>query len=176
MAELSSAEKTAMEKELRRRQSILSTTGLGVIAFGLWSFLKMNLYFLLGADTMFNGVEIDPSISRRLVFVLSYILGLIIACVILFVHARIGRSAISEAKGVQKRYRYVGVSTALIVFYIASVVFTVITLDFKAPTFPDYIASILVDSTSVIMFTELVLSARKVRSLRQELQKEAGER
>ena len=176
MAELSIAENAAMEKELRRRQSILSTTGLGVIAFGLWTFLKMNLYFLLGADTMFNGVEIDPSMSRRLVFVLSYILGLIIACAILFVHTRIGRSAISEAKGIQKRYHYVGVCAALIVFYIASVAFTFATLDINAPTFPDYIVSILVDTTSAVMFFELVMSARKVRDLRQKLHKEAGER
>ena len=162
-------------RELRRRQSILSTTGLGVIAFGLWSFLKLNLYFLLGSDTLFGDIEFDPAFSRRVVLAASYVICMIVACIILLLHVRVGRGAIAEAKDGPKRYHYMGLAIGMAVFYIFSVALSLFTLDFDSSSFPDYLASILVDATSAIMLIELVASARRVRSIRQELQKEAGE-
>ena len=160
-----------MEKELRRRQSILSTTGLGVIAFGLWSFLKFNLYFLLAGDTLYGDMEFDPVLDRKVIIALAYVVCMIIALIILLIHVKVGRNAIAEAKDGQKKYRYVGVCIAMIVFNIASITMTLFMLDLRSASFPDYIASIIVDTTLTIMLIELVAAARKVRYMRQELQK-----
>ncbi len=163
-----------LERELRRRQSILSTTGLGVIAFGLWTFIKPNMYFLLGGDKLSEGVEPDPVLSRGVLFAASYILCMIIACILLLIHVRVGRGAIAEAKDAQKRCRYLGLAIAMIVICIASVATDLFTLRNAGSSLPDYVASMLVDATQTVMYAELVASAGKVRSIRHELRKEAG--
>ena len=162
-----------MEKELRRRQSILSITGLGVMAFGLWDFLKLHLYFLLGRSFLLKSVEIESTISEKTVLIITYIVLLIVALTELLIRIYIGRGAVTESKDVlepgQKKSHYLGLAIFVIIVNAFFLAFSIIDIDALRSNFLDHIASLIVDTTSLIMLFELVSSARKVRELRQKL-------
>lgn len=154
-----------MEKELRRRQSILSITGIGVMFFGLWNFIKLHLYFLLAKDTIIAGYDPSAGLSDRYVFRIAYVLCLILALISLGIRFRIGRSAIRESRGIPFR-PYFGLCIFLILLHAGTIVFEVLSLRVENTNVFDLIASLIVDITSLSMLIELTLSAIKLRKLK----------
>lgn len=158
-----------MEKELRRRQSILSVTGNGVMFLGMWSFLKINLYFILGRSAFLEEIIQDESIDEGTLLLVMYIISMIIASLELFFRIRVGRGAIAEARDRNKPKRYIGMAMTLIILYAFAVIFTVLNLDFYKDTFWDQLASMIVDVTSLVMLIELVSSASVLRKLKHQM-------
>ena len=158
-----------MEKELRRRQSILSVTGNGVMFLGMWSFLKINLYFILGRSAFLEEIIQDESIDEGTLLLVMYIISMIIASLELFFRIRVGRGAIAEARDRNKPKRYIGMAMTLIILYAFAVIFTVLNLDFYKDSFWDQLASMIVDVTSLVMLIELVSSASVLRKLKHQM-------
>lgn len=158
-----------MERELRRKQSILSITGAGVIAFGLWSFLKINLYFLMARDKYFSDLPAAEDVSSTLVNAIIYGFILLFAVLNLLLHIYIGRAAIYEALNSGKHRAYLGIVIIMIIANGLSVLVGITQLDFGADTFFDQIASELVDLTVFIMLIELASATTKIRKLRKTL-------
>lgn len=50
---------SSIKRELRRNQSTLAAVGLGVIAFGVWSVIKVVLMMTLNADGFFETLGLD---------------------------------------------------------------------------------------------------------------------
>ncbi|MCR5503246.1 MAG: hypothetical protein K6F53_09570 [Lachnospiraceae bacterium] len=159
-----------MEKEIRRRQSILSITGIGVIFFGLWNFIKINLYFFLAPDKVLAGYDPDSGVSEKLVFVLSYVFCIFVALIGLFIRLWIGRAAIREARDLPFRSGYPKLGIFLLILQFAFLVIDFVGLNLKTETVFDFIASLIVDLTSFFMLWELVSSAIKLRKLKRALQ------
>ena len=164
-----------MKKELRRRESVLHTTGLGVIAFGLWTFLKGNMYFLLGGNRYADIAGIDPDIDPRLVLVIFYCVLLLVTALILLIHIGIGKGAISDARGVCVRGGYIRAAFVMILVYAGFVAADISVVGDRAEYLADEIVSTVVDLTIAVLMTDLFLSAIRVRKLRRTLPKEAGE-
>ncbi|ETP73299.1 hypothetical protein UYO_0765 [Lachnospiraceae bacterium JC7] len=158
-----------MEKELRRHQSILSVTGNGVMFLGMWSFLKINLYFLLGRDALLSDILPDESLDESTFLLILYIFSMIIASIELFFRIRVGRGAIAEARDKEKPKRYIGMAMTLIILYMLSVILTFFGLDIYKDNFWDQIASMIVDITSLVMLIELVSSANILRRIKQQI-------
>lgn len=158
-----------MEKELRRRQSILSVTGNGVMFLGMWSFLKINLYFILGRSAFLEEIIQDESIDEGTLLLVMYIISMIIASLEFFFRIRVGRGAIAEARDRNKPKRYIGMAMTLIILYAFYVIFTVLNLDFYKDSFWDQLASMIVDVTSLVMLIELVSSASVLRKLKHQM-------
>ncbi|MBE5844717.1 MAG: hypothetical protein E7302_11225 [Butyrivibrio sp.] len=157
-----------MDKELRRRQSILGITGIGVIVFGFWSFIKIHLYFLVGREYLLSrpGYYGDPNPTALLI--ITYIILLIIAAFDLSMRIYIGRNAVFEANNYHRKTHYVGAAMILIFFTLLSIFLTIISIDPHDIDILDQIASFLVDITSVSMLFELVSSSLKIRKIRNE--------
>lgn len=157
-----------MDRELRRRQSILSVAANGVMFLGMWSFLKLNLYFLLGRDSILAGIELDESIDEGTVLLISYIVAMIFSSIELFLRIFIGRRALAESRDLKKRTGYIGIAIFLIIVYIAVIIFSFYSLELNNDIFLDQLASTLVDITSLFMMLELVTSAAAIRKIQKE--------
>ena len=158
-----------MEREIRRRQSILSVTGNGVMFLGMWSFLKINLYFILGRGAILEDILTDESIDENTLLLIMYIISMILASLELFFRIRVGRGAIAESRDEKKPKRYIGLAMTLIILYVFSVIFTIFNLDFTKDSLWDQFASMIVDITSLVMLIELVSSASVLRKLKQQM-------
>ena len=157
-----------MERELRRRRSILSITGMGVIALGLWSFIKLNLYFLAAQNATIEGLGLaDLSADeRRTSFLFLYVVGLVLAVLELILRIYIGRSAIRDAKGAKKKSLYLVFAAILASLSAIYLCLDITSFDFHSNHVADSMASILVEITSLYIFIELLFAAIKIRLLR----------
>ena len=136
------------ESELRRGQNTLFILGGGVITFGVWSVVKMIMYFALDPAKYFHFDDI-PQEYRLLAMAFAY--GIIALIVGLDVGLRfyVGLSARAEARGKKKSRAYIIVA---------------------APdNILDTAVSTIVDITAQITLIELVLTARRVQRLRKLL-------
>ena len=151
-----------MEKELRRRQSILSVTGNGVLFLGMWSFLKVNLYFILGRSSLLRDMA-DENIDEGTMLLILYIGSMIFASFELFLRICIRRSAIAESKGQKQKPGYIRLTIFLIILYSASIIYSVFSLKLNSANVWDQIASLMVDITSLLMMVELAGAARFIQ-------------
>ncbi len=155
-----------METEIRRRCQILFYSGRAFILFGLWSTIKMFLWMYLKPfnwEEMFEtaGVEqVDMDLMMKLMFyvlIIAFILG---TCLRLY----IGLSAIRESKGKKKKFTYV----IMAMIYMGMIFYTNIQLfngvdNNKAESLW---MSLALDITNVIILTEMIINAWKLRKLR----------
>ncbi len=157
-----------MEKEKRRRQSLVGITGIGVVIFGFWSFIKINLYFLLGRDHLISSFEFLNESDPMEALKAAYIILLVVAIIDLLLRIYIGKNAIFEAKNYHRRSHYVGVAIILILFSLLNLFTAIISIDLTSEDLPDQFASFIVELTSLSMLIELVKSTWKLRELRNE--------
>lgn len=172
MGVLNMTETLDMGKEIRRNQSILSTTGRGVIFFGLWDIIKINLYFILGRDTLLAPVEADLTVNRSFLLTVVYVTVMIAACIFFLLRFYIGRCATREAKDNIKK-PYLGLVVFFIVFTVASMIVGITSVDTNGSLL-DQLASMLVDITSIVTFIELLTASRRLRNYRSQLEGTGG--
>ncbi len=153
-----------MEKEIRRRRSILSITGIGVIFFGLWNLIKMHLIFLMGKNQLLNeAAAADENLSPTLILIIAYFLSLLLSLIDILVRLHIGRSAIKQSKG--EPSSCLGACIFLLIMYVFLIALGIIDLRVSDWNILDQIVSLIVDITSFIMLFELTFASIKLRKL-----------
>ena len=155
------------ESELRRGQNTLFILGGGVITFGVWSVVKMIMYFALDPAKYFHFDDI-PQEYRLLAMAFAY--GIIALIVGLDVGLRfyVGLSARAEARGKKKSRAYIVVA-ALMAAGNLLIFLGALFLAASAANILDTAVSTIVDITAQITLIELVLTARRVQRLRKLL-------
>ena len=149
------------ERELRRYQNLLTVSGLGVIAFGVWSVLKTLLVFFFNKEEF--GEMPEETWARVIMFV---ILGALLLIVFL-IHLFVGLSARAEGFGKKKGYAYIVVAILMTCMSVASIV--MIFLEIKETSIMELTVSLIVEATSLIVMIELLVAAFTVKKLRREL-------
>ncbi len=174
-----------MERELRRHQNRLMVSGSGVILFGVWSVVKMLLFFVLERkrvlafleDAMGDSADVGGGLTRALIeaiaFIFLFILVLILTIIALLVRLYLGISARKEGMGEKRGIAYVIVATLVLLFYIYSELYTLTHLG--APTdamtsMTDRVTALIVDFTAIVVLWELVISAIRVKKLKKQLE------
>lgn len=149
------------DKKVRRVQSLLYTSGVGIILFSIWSGLR-------GLESLF---EVWNELSReygtgRVDSVLRVILCLIIFLIIMFVtfmYVYIGKTAMSVSRGDKKGNMYIYLSVLLNILswslYISQ--FTKGEI-FEVKT----IIYILIDLTSNIILIEVIVFSLLLKKMR----------
>lgn len=149
-----------MQPKLRKYQDDLRTSGLGVIAFGIWSVIKMVLTFLLVPEYWQQLKTIaGPSLD---ILIYVFVIGSLIAIEI-GIRLLIGLSARSEGNGGKKRNLYIAADIILMLISAASIV-AVAVLPGEA-SFIERAASIIFEGSSFFVMLRLLISVYKVRSL-----------
>ena len=160
------------ESELRRGQNTLFILGGGVITFGVWSVVKMIMYFALDPAKYFHFDDI-PQEYRLLAMAFAY--GIIALIVGLDVGLRfyVGLSARAEARGKKKSRAYIIVAALMaagnLLIFLGALWLAASAAGVAPDNILDTAVSTIVDITAQITLIELVLTARRVQRLRKLL-------
>ena len=150
-----------MNAKARRLEINLMTLGTGVILFGVWSFIKLALTFLIYKED-FGVIGSDENMAIAMIFIWALF---VLAFLIYFY---IGKSARSEGKGKHKTIFYLIVTGAVILLGVASIVLEVIAV---IPTPELYFStgvSLIIDATSLVILIEVMINAISLRKLRKK--------
>lgn len=158
----------------RRIRNVLSTAGFGVIAFGIWSIIRvvLRVAFSRQAQPDIDPNELDSMISQPGDDVKTFLLVLLILVIVfsaieIALRLFVGLSARSEGRGKKKSIAYVIVAGILIPYYVISVIYNFMSFDY-VNGIVDNIISMIMDITSTIALIEVFVAAIRIRVMRKK--------
>lgn len=171
------------EIQIRRYRDTLIVVGNGIILFGIWSMVKLlGSFFLLKDETIaamrMVGGEGMEELPDPVVFYITLAMVVLFMLIILAIRTYVGLSAISEGRGKKRRRLYLPIAVIMIISGISSF-FTNFFSVSEEPTYgalsqDTTISGLIIELTSVIMLTEMVVSAVRIRQLRKSEGKSGG--
>lgn len=152
-----------MQRDLRRNENILSVSSLTMILFGVWTAIKLVLYFSLSEDG-FRAIPkgTDGQLERM---ILTAILVLFIGGSMTF-RLIIGLSARAESMGKKKGYGYIVVAVLILVADILALGFSLAHIEENFDSWMDMIITLFVETTSMLTIAELIVAAFRVKKLK----------
>ena len=163
-----------MEAAYRKHQTNLLFSGLAIMAFGLWSAVKLIVYLTLHPEVITNIVAVE-ALDHSTMRVFFFVFFGFFVFVSLMLHFFIGSSAVCDARRKTRlRIPYITVS----VFY----AFLLITNG--AHIFPTLAAeeggghlftTIVIDATSLLALAIIVVSSHKLNKIRKKQVTTAGD-
>lgn len=171
------------EISIRKSQNTLIVVGTGIILFGIWTVVKvLGSFFLLRKETVeamrnISGDRIAV-FSDAAVFYIALFAAMFFMLMILAIRTYVGLSAIAEGRGKRVHRFYIPVGVVMIVFGAMSFFTNFFSvnegLSYGALSPDTSISGLIIDLTSVIMLTEMVVSAVRIRRLREPAEKSGG--
>lgn len=159
-----------MEAKKRRLENNLVTLGTGIIAFGLWAFIKLLLtVFFLG-----NAYFKDTAEEDRLA---ALIVTLVVAVLMLLMYVWLGLSARAEGKGKKKNPFYLIVVGLISLFNIVTISLSILYLLTEFNEIEDPLTvfvTIIIDVTTMIFLIQLIYSSVLLRKIKKNEIKEAA--
>ncbi len=160
---------TPEEIGLRKYRSRLSLDGIGYIAFGVWSVVKIIASLFLSTEfyTKMIGYMQTEDVPEELEKLIFGVFIAIVCIMTLLVHFKIGVAAIRYSNGTRKNRGFLFLSFLMIVLmvlslpsYFSGVKYNIEFVDDTAA------ASALADLTALVILVDMVYSSSKVKHLR----------
>ena len=150
-----------MEVQKRKLEINLKTIGTGVILFGVWTFVKFAVNFML------FGSELDETIGENVRLAINIGIWIVVSIDAL-IHLYIGMSAKAEGNGKRKGRLFLGLTAVITVLYAL-----LLPLEFAAIFLHDtgwasLIVTFIIDVTATVFLAEVFLYTVKLRRLRKE--------
>lgn len=159
-----------MGAKTRRLENNLVTLGTGIIAFGLWAFIKLLLTVMFLGSAYFAD---SPEEQRLAVVIATWV----VAVLTLLMYVWIGLSARAEGKGKRKKPVYLFVVGMISVYGFVMILIEVyfIITEFNRITDPlTLFISTVIDVTRMIFLIELIYSSVSLRRIRKQAREEAA--
>ena len=153
----------------RRLENNLVTLGTGIIAFGLWAFIKLLLTVMFVGSAYFE----DTAEEYRFI---AMITTWVIAILSLLMYVWLGSSARAEGKGKQKKPVYlfaVGIISLYSFFGILLETFYLFTQFNNMEDPLTVFVTIIIDVTRMVFLIELIYSSVSLRKIRKQEREEA---
>ena len=150
-----------MDIRARKAEINLKSLGTGVILFSAWTLLKYVLTVVLYDAQINEALNDEMRIWFRIIF---YGL-LLIAFLIRFY---IGKSARSESEGKRKRAFYIILTGIVLIIDLAAIIFEIIKIFIYPYGILSMIVTTMIDITSLVILTELMVNAIILRKLRKK--------
>lgn len=154
----------------RRLENNLVTLGTGIIAFGLWAFIKLLLTVMFVGSAYFE----DTAEERRLAVMIA---TWVVAILTLLMYVWLGLSARAEGKGKKKSPFYLIVVGLISLYSIVGILLATLYLFTEFINIEDpltIIVTIIIDVTRMIFLIELIYSSVSLRKIRKNERKEAA--
>ena len=152
-----------MQRDLRRNENILAVSSLTMILFGVWTAIKLVLYFSLSEDG-FRAIPKDAEGQlERLI---------LIAILVLFIGGSmtfrliVGLSARAESMGRKKGYGYVVLAVLILAADILALGFSLAHIEENFDSWMDMVITLFVETTSMLTIAELIVAAFRVKKLK----------
>ena len=164
-----------MEIKLRKHQHALTITGFAVILFGIWDYIKTILHILVIkpiANSIRDIAGLDYDEYGWILLIISVVIVIVILAVSFLIRFRIGRTAIALGRG-EKPKTWHMIPLILLVLLPALLGYgSSINMFQKERDILDLLASMLTETTSVIMLVAMLWNMHMVRKLTAQM--EAG--
>ena len=165
-----------MEAAYRKHQTNLLFSGLAIMAFGLWSAVKLIVYLTLHPEVITNIVAVEAlEYSESKIKVFFFVFFGFFVFVSLMLHFFIGSSAVRDARR----------KTRLRIPYITvSVIYAFLLITNGVHIFPTLAAeeggghlftTIVIDATSLLALAIIVVSSHKLNKIRKKQVTTAGD-
>ena len=164
-----------MEIKLRKHQHALTITGFAVILFGIWDYIKTILHILVIkpiANSIRDIAGLDYDEYGWILLIISVVIVIVILAVSFLIRFRIGRTAIALGRGEKPRTWYM-IPLIMIVLLPALLGYgSAVNMFREERDILDLLASMLTETTSVIMLVAMLWNMHMVRKLTAQM--EAG--
>lgn len=161
----------SMKTELRRHQVNLVTLGSGTILLGGWTVLKTLLYLWMG--TMLDPENtLSPGMLTLVKLILSVVFSLFTLAAF-GVRLYVGRAAQREGMGTPQKNTYLFLAALILLIDCVSILYSAYAFfagNLAEQSRLDFVVSSVVDMTSVALLTDMIVTARRIRKLRAELE------
>ena len=145
----------------RKDRSILNIAGTGVMLFGLWSIIKTYTYFFEDPEEMFEGIAELAEAGTQEIIMLSVMISLILSFDLL-IRFYVGMKSRAESKGKKAGSLYLLVTGFLTIASIGFLFLEIISI-LDDPNINSF-AEIIVELTSLVIQTELIISAIRIKT------------
>ena len=144
---------------LRKYADSIRIAGIGIIAIGIWSVIRLLLLTMFRTGEFVGVIEKSLNESMRGLFWYMLILALLID---LAFRGYIAKCALSEAKGNKKGYLYLVFAGLLAIVSICSIIYYLFTVP---NSYVELAANLLMESTALVIALELIHSSIKIKKL-----------
>lgn len=160
-----------MEKQLRKQQNLLVESGKGVILFGIWTIVIVNMYLAMSSEfaqewkAAIQIAQVDESLFTIGLWIF---IRLVLVADILF-RLYIGFSAVAEGEGRKKGYGYIVLCAAMFVFNVQS--FWIMYGSGLGHITITNVMGLLMHAASLYVMVELLISGIRVKILKNKMKR-----
>lgn len=154
----------------RRLENNLVTLGTGIIAFGLWAFIKLVLTVIFVGSAYYEDTTEEDQLA---VIIATWV----VAILTLLMYVWLGFSARAEGKGKQKHPFYLIVVGMISLYSITVILLETFYLLSEINHIEDtltFFVTIIIDVTRMIFLIELIYSSVSLRIIKKNERKEAA--
>ena len=171
-----------MQTELRKHQHTLAVVGMGAIGFGIWSVVKAILYLTIInplKDTVLTDYENITDLEYEYLIALgvTIFITILIVLIDLLLRWRVGKLALDIARGNRLPTARFFVRTGFVILVDALELVMgflgIIGVISCEEEILDSVSTLIVDMTSVVVWSEVVVAAVMIRKITEQL--EAGQ-
>lgn len=168
--------------KIRKSQNTLIVVGTGTVLFSIWSAVKLlSVVFLLRqeiVEAIFKQTGTAEDIPENILFWVVAVLCIIFALVVMGIRIYVGLSAIAEGQGKKRSIFYIIIAVLMILLTTLSVCMSFFIAkdpdQFSVLTGDQSFSAMIIDATSVIMLTQMVVSALRIRQFNRRRKNSKG--
>lgn len=162
------------KKSIKKCESNITITGLGVLVFGMWSVLKFIIQTIYGVDVSAQLAELDVESHEDKLFTMLFVIIFlaIIAFAILLFHSYVGIKAIGYGRGVSSKRGFLIPAGVMAVLNVVSVIMYFRPKDGTLNFDDTMIAALLVDITLCYILFDMIFSAIRLGILKKQMLQE----
>lgn len=168
--------------KIRKSQNTLIVVGTGTVLFSIWSAVKLlSVVFLLRqeiVEAILKQTGTVEEIPENILFWVVAVMCIIFALVIMGIRTYVGLCAVAEGQGKRRSIFYIIIAVFMILLTTLSVCMSFfITKEpdqFSALTGDQSFSAMIIDATSVIMLTQMVVSALRIRQFNRRRKNSKG--
>ncbi len=157
-----------MDKKLRRFRNALVINGWGIVAFGVWSVIKLILIFISNPPS-FEVAETDAIVKIISKIFLIAALIIVITC-ILSIHLYIGRSASREGINGKRGSFYLVAAVFVFLILLCEMVLYFVPDESGKIALIGKLAAFFIDLTKTVIMVDTLYSAFMSRKLANKLE------
>ena len=165
-----------LERELRRNQDTLSSVGLGVLAFGVWSVIKGAVVFVIEVPGQIEAVAEKQDVPATIAFA-GVLLALILA-IILALRVYIWRSARAESRGSRQKRGFLFAVGLLAAMSLSSLIAIILQMvlpgRFETDGSRNQFTAAFIEMTSLVTLVEMITASIRVKRITRELETRRG--